>query len=274
MKSRRLRAGFTLIELLVVIAIIAILIGLLLPAVQKVREAAARAKCQNNLKQIGLGMHNYHGTFERLPPPRGSLGLDFGQTTAGFTQYRGWMCEVLPYIEQDNLYRAMMTYNKPSPGWSSTFFQWYVTPIPIYQCPSDLRNQGPPRPGNGAYTSYLGVTGNDATQNAQINGPTNGIFKINPDTYKGIRLTDITDGTTNTLMIGERPVAYPDAGWGWWSVSDDDCLLSVNQLYGFYSGCVFPGRFRAPDLINNPCGGDNNHFWSYHSVGANWALGD
>src|SRR5947209_4797065 len=153
MKSRRLRAGFTLIELLVVIAIIAILIGLLLPAVQKVREAAARAKCQNNLKQIGLGMHNYHGTFERLPPPRGSLGLDFGQTTAGFTQYRGWMCEVLPYIEQDNLYRAMMTYNKPSPGWSSTFFQWYVTPIPIYQCPSDLRNQGPPRPGNGAYTS-------------------------------------------------------------------------------------------------------------------------
>jgi prepilin-type N-terminal cleavage/methylation domain-containing protein len=256
------RAGFTLIELLVVIAIIAILIGLLLPAVQKVREAAARARCLNNLKQIGLALHSYHDTYQHLPPPRGNH-----VATPLFTEFRGWMCEILPYIEQDNLARKM--YTNP---WYVGFFATFNTPVQTYLCPSDPRNLLNVPNGNGALTSYLGVTGSDNDVNAQFNGPTNGIFNVSSG---GIRLTDITDGTSNTLMVGERP---PTANLfeGWWGASDYDTLLSTRQLYGDLfgaGGCVLPGLF-GPGSPSGPCNGDGNHFWSFHTNGANWVLGD
>jgi prepilin-type N-terminal cleavage/methylation domain-containing protein/prepilin-type processing-associated H-X9-DG protein len=259
----RSRKGFTLIELLVVIAIIALLIGLLLPAVQKIREAAANAQCKNNLKQLGLALHNYHDANERFPAPRGThLG-----STYIFTEFRGWMCDILPYLEQNGLAGAM--YTNP---WYVGFFANFNMPVKSYLCPSDPRGLLNIANGNGALTSYVGVTGSDNDINVQFNGPTNGIFDI---ASGGVRLTDITDGASNTLMVGERP---PTANLfeGWWSASDYDNLLFTRQLYGDLfgaSGCVSPGLF-GPGSLNGPCNGDGNHFWSFHSGGGNWLFGD
>src|SRR5262249_39048974 len=119
------RPGFTLIELLVVIAIIGILVALLVPAVQKVRDAAARLQCQNHMKQIGLALHNYHSVQQHFPSPRGTH-----LPNVLFTEFRGWMCDILPYVEQSTLADKM--YTNP---WSTGFFATYNIPVTVYQCP-------------------------------------------------------------------------------------------------------------------------------------------
>src|SRR5262252_3150623 len=135
------RSAFTLIELLVVIAIIAILIGLLLPAVQKVREAAARASCQNNLKQIGLALHGYHGDRKVLPPASSAV--------TGFSV----LSMILPYVEQDNL-RKLIDYTKsPSDPANDNARMTVVT---LFRCPSDYDN---PLPAKGGATNYMANLG-------------------------------------------------------------------------------------------------------------------
>jgi len=278
------RRGFTLIELLVVIAIIAVLIGLLLPAVQKVRGAAARTDCANNLKQIGLALHNYNDANERFPAPRGTH-------TAPqylFTEFRGWMCDILPYLEQGGLAQNM--YTNP---WYVGFFGTFNMPVNTYLCPSDPRNLLSVANGNGALTSYLGVTGSDNDVNAQFNGPTNGIFDVSSP---GIRLTDVTDGTSNTLMVGERPPNY-NMVFGWWYNGTGQWDFSFHTSPPHWTGscavvlglaeinikgnadsspelllCPMGPYAFEPGSIHNPC--DQFHFWSLHMGGSNFLLCD
>ena len=241
------RRGFTLIELLVVIAIIAILIGLLLPAVQKVRDAAARAQCQNNLKQIGLGMHNYHDTYNSLP----SGGMNNLSTGVGVNTncFMGWGVAILPFIEQGNLYNL---YNPQLLNYDPANANVIGTPLKIQNCPADpfagQVTTGPPN-FQGLYpkvatSSYKGVAGADICTTCFWDYPKYVYYGLVPLYTRGalstsgypygtyptgvlgmtltpVRIADITDGTSNTLLVGE----YVDVASGsnliraYWGVS-------------------------------------------------------
>jgi prepilin-type N-terminal cleavage/methylation domain-containing protein/prepilin-type processing-associated H-X9-DG protein len=243
--SSRTRGAFTLIELLVVIAIIAILIGLLVPAVQRVREAAARLSCENNLKQIGIALHAHHDVKKVLPPGGMQTGVN------GTACYTNWAIEILPYIEQQNLYRQ---YNQTQLNTSAANNLVGQQPVVTYQCPSDqhigLLEDPASGPGSGQpwmHGSYRANSGrsNDITpvfggnpayrgfwdtyepyfwpggvMNRDYRGPLHGtaaayngvgvINYIEPQTKQAIsqmggpeKLTNITDGTSNTFMVGE-----------------------------------------------------------------------
>jgi prepilin-type N-terminal cleavage/methylation domain-containing protein/prepilin-type processing-associated H-X9-DG protein len=191
------RGGFTLIELLVVIAIIAILIGLLVPAVQKVREAAARLQCQNNLKQIGLAAHNYAGVYKHFPSAYVADGLYPGW---------GWGAIILPFVEQQPLYNTLGVSNKRF--WPLTakdpFNADPPTPdmqraLPIYRCPSDTGPDLNPARKNYAMSNYRAVAGPTTYPFFQSNFDMGGVMFQNSKVTFG----QITDGTSNTLLIGE-----------------------------------------------------------------------
>jgi prepilin-type N-terminal cleavage/methylation domain-containing protein/prepilin-type processing-associated H-X9-DG protein len=193
------RAGFTLIELLVVIAIIAILIGLLLPAIQKVREAAARVQCANNLKQMGLAALNHHNTYRVLPSGGGPDSqqpptfLGPGQPAAGKMQQGGWGFQILPFVEQTAVWKG---------GGGTTIAQCQInaisTPIPGFFCPSRRAPmQLPPIP-----NWYLpsGTFGHAPWDYGGSNLDGTGAIAF---MYKGNRITDIKDGTSSTFLAGD-----------------------------------------------------------------------
>src|SRR5438876_5806666 len=215
----RPRSGVTLIELLVVIAIIAILIGLLVPAVRTVREAAARTQCSNNLKQIGLALHAYHDVNKRLPPG----GISLIKTPAAPTSEAGlaWQVLILPFIEQGNLAAKF----DPTLGYRSTI-NWPLgmIQVPIYFCPSATYNQsgstaeqgGASTNGGGTVTlpaepftvHYIGNAGpkySATDPTVDLPGSTNGGLAKTGVLFRDskVRLTDITDGTSNTFLVGE-----------------------------------------------------------------------
>ena len=218
MKKRR---AFTLIELLVVIAIIAVLIGLLLPAIQKVREAANRMKCSNNLKQLGIALHHYHDAEETLPPGYQNI-VTAQYPTLPASRFRwSFIARLTPYLEQTNIYNSLdltIPLYMDSQGDVFPVNQSGVSrQVAILLCPSDSQTQVYPTFGP---TNYAGCLGNGA--NGGTRTQANGIFYQN----SRVRIADIADGTSNTAMVSEQILGPggPDI--------TDPALVDVRYVYG------------------------------------------
>jgi prepilin-type N-terminal cleavage/methylation domain-containing protein len=293
--SKRSR-GFTLIELLVVIAIIAVLVSLLLPAVQQAREAARRTQCRNNLKQLGLAIHNYHDAFNTFPIGnlfRGEPSGDFGPAVNASS---GWslFAYSLPYLDLANDYNRL-NFNFPDrceacqkametaqPGsWPG------YTPRSVFSCPSDP-NSGKKFSGNtgsGVYVitnnatavgSYLGVAGKtfnwdcgqgtDWFRECRDRSGYEGIFYNNSRT----RIGDITDGTSNTIAIGERGIDNT-LSYGW-----PLCAKGYTPLFSGRRDHVLDtgAGFFKRDPNGPQDGPQNDGFWSHHDGGALFLLAD
>jgi prepilin-type N-terminal cleavage/methylation domain-containing protein/prepilin-type processing-associated H-X9-DG protein len=296
----RKRSGFTLIELLVVIAIIAILIGLLLPAVQKVREAAARLQCQNNLKQMGLALHNYASTYGIFPTCGANGNAYWDSPNQSPPQYQGistmgWEYNILPYIEQDNLYSVGQQVGS---NWSPVLGKGVdEVPVKLYQCPS--------RPGRVTVTpwgavyamgDYAGLQlewGNNGGDGSAAGSDENQVFQgiiakaghlvINTATtphtvtsvtqFPGVKVDAVPDGLSNTIAIMEKAV---------WSGNEDPQVWDWWELPGW----TYPADWANMRLAGNwlPLLADNQTRpdWMYCSAGfngpggtctANWGTG-
>jgi prepilin-type N-terminal cleavage/methylation domain-containing protein/prepilin-type processing-associated H-X9-DG protein len=248
--TSRARPGFTLIELLVVIAIIAVLIGMLLPAVQKTRESASRTTCKNQLKQIGLAMHNYlerHGAF----PPGYSTGLDAtGQETGpGW----GWATYLLNDVEQDNVARQIRFDLEIGHSANATS---RLSRIPLFRCPSDFAPVTfftETRSIEVAHSNYVGVFGDNEIDTNP--GAGNGILFRN----SRIRNTDVTDGLSNTLLVGERSSNLSLATW-------TGAVLGADESAALVLGTV--------DHQPNDPHAHAEDFWSRHTAGVNMLFAD
>jgi prepilin-type N-terminal cleavage/methylation domain-containing protein/prepilin-type processing-associated H-X9-DG protein len=298
MRKTHARSAFTLIELLVVIAIIAILIGLLLPAVQKVREAANRIKCQNNLKQLGLAVHNYESSYGLFPP---GLNLPISSASGAVfptntlvtsgkigqppfaNQYGSWYEYILPFVEQDNLQKTL---NLNVREYGNTLGPTSVGAqvVNIFICPSDPLPKQVITFVTGGNTYYFGASSYLANAGTQYwfvpLGTFDGVFQINSKTS----IAGILDGTSNTLMVGERYHKDPCmneanmgagrgienlTGWAW---------ANYNAGQDYFGAAMVPVNFQLAPCTSSPSFALQdprvNAFGSGHTGGANFVLCD
>ena len=266
--SRTRPSGFTLVELLVVIAIIALLVGLLVPAVQKVREASARTSCANNLKQIGLGIHSYEDINKTLPPSRLS---DLHAT---------WAVLIMPFIEQENAYKHWRVRNT---YYSQTLPARSVT-VPIYFCPARRSPDTPPTESidgdrddddgplgphtPGALGDYGACSGTNNCDGADCTDVANGAFRVDTDekdTLVGARrIVDITDGLSSTIFVGEKHVNIDHFGEG---------VLDCSIYNGDYLTCSARSAGPGFPLAQSPKDTVIS-FGSYHPDICQFVMGD
>jgi len=261
------KRGFTLVELLVVIAIIGVLVALLLPAVQAAREAARRTSCQNNIKQLGIALHNYHDTLRVLPPGYVSSNPGVASNSSwcrsGSLQGAPWTVLILPYAEQEAMHDAF-NFNVPFQAASNQMASPnadVIVPMPMYHCPSDVRIAINP-----LYNSYFGVQGGSASPNcgnSSCSAANERASYVTGMLFAGSELgfKDATDGTSNVFLIGES--RYGGAAWG----------ASAKQ-----DGCSYPRNLAgAQDQINLYDGQgvhDTRGFSSYHPGGCQFLFLD
>ncbi len=296
MRSQKPKSGFTLIELLVVIAIIATLVAILLPAVQQAREAARRSSCKNNLKQIGLALHNYHDVFNLLP----AASYDNEQNGGDEAKQSSfsWSVMILPQMEQSAVFDAIQ------PGAPDRLHQAVNNPLKLaamqkkissFRCPSDtgsdLNEYYGINTGDGvkanrvflAMTNYLGVSDEGNIQRKNPEGVFVPATSVENNIYRRIRFADVTDGLSNTLFVGERCFMLDgvnlNAGVLFGHNGNSDIQSGGDYVDGFIS-VVGGGKthinttqtYDIPKNYNNLDG--RQGFASNHAGGAQFVLGD
>jgi prepilin-type N-terminal cleavage/methylation domain-containing protein/prepilin-type processing-associated H-X9-DG protein len=275
MTFSRIRSGFTFVELLVVIAIIGILVALLLPAVQAAREAARRAMCEQNLKQLAQGLHNYHDVYESFPS--GYLNeLDSDGNSADNVNLWGWSAMLLPYVEQGPLYALLDIGNTPlnSAAGSPALLGQMQKPIDTFRCPSDSgedtnsHRAGFPAGGNNAL-----ATSNYAAANSSFHLEPDGGRAMEQGLFRedvGVRMADITDGTSNVIALGGRRSLtdkYPTGAAVVFGIRRrNDPHHRADQLG---AGCAKINLDASANLAWSQIG-----FSSHHPNGANFAMAD
>lgn len=264
------RSAVTLVETLVVIAIVALLMAMVVPAIQYVRSMSDSLSCKSNLRQITLALHHYHTDHGRIPPLPGNAVTDRLYSRAS------WRVQLLPYLEQEALWKeAVGAFQVTTHDWESPPHTGYSKVVGIYTCPTDSRLREAQLDSVGrlaGFSSYLGVSGA---------GTKRGMFGHFP----GINFKSVGDGLSHTLFVGERPP--PDnfmAGYWYADPGYSDVPLTQLSRMGpnhflrvsgerilYETSCIQDFNYRRGTL-DNPC--DRGHFWSLHPGGSHFSLGD
>lgn len=259
----RIRRGFTLIELLVVIAIIAVLIALLLPAVQQARESARRTQCKNNLKQLGLALHNYHDTFNMLPGfAVGSGTPNAGSGNPGFRTRMSGIVSLLPYMDQAPLYTVIWADSPSKYPWDTSGAYWKTT-LPALVCPTDS-GMTPPTGTFCGKRNYVFCAGDGVATNGDNGGSNTPIIVVTRGMFGAISYLNIAacnDGTSNTLAMAESVAPFATNAFGMVAASTGSTPAACQALYNRGTR-TYPGGGWTGDTSRGYRWGDGAAYFS------------